>query len=333
MIILSEPTDSWPTTERGTLVAPPPPPPPLQPQGGPPPDRRIGAGMLLAIGAIVLVALGVLIAWLLTHRGSDDTNKVTTVLVTTAPTSSTAAKVLVPRVVGLKEEQALVRLGRSGLNATEVSRPSTKAAGIVLGQAPQAASELAQGSRVRIVVAAAAAGKPTTTLAASTRSATSAPATTGATTTTPATTAAAPPTPQNATMPDVQGQTESAAVQSLGGAGILPSLVFVPGDDTLGTVVEQAKPAGTTLPFHAHVQVNLSRGPHENPLQPVPNVIGKTLTDAVAAMQGAQLRLIYLRIPVTSRTQAGRIVQQSPLGGGRAPEKAQVLVYLGVLKG
>jgi hypothetical protein len=39
--------------------------------------------------------------------------------------------------------------------------------------------------------------------------------------------------------------------------------------------------------------------------------------------------LIYLKLPVTSRGQAGKIVQQSPLGGGQAPEKGQVLVYLG----
>jgi hypothetical protein len=49
-------------------------------------------------------------------------------------------------------------------------------------------------------------------------------------------------------------------------------------------------------------------------------------------MQGAHLRLIYLRYPVTSQSQAGKIVQQSPLAGGQAPQNAQVLVFLGALE-
>jgi hypothetical protein len=50
-------------------------------------------------------------------------------------------------------------------------------------------------------------------------------------------------------------------------------------------------------------------------------------------MQAGHLRLIYLRYPVTSRAQAGEIVQQSPVGGSKAPQNAQVLVYLGAFKG
>jgi beta-lactam-binding protein with PASTA domain len=64
----------------------------------------------------------------------------------------------------------------------------------------------------------------------------------------------------------------------------------------------------------------------------VPNVVGQTLQAAVSAMQSAHLRLIYLRYPVTSQTQAGKIVQQSPLGGGQAPQNAQVLVFLGAVE-
>jgi beta-lactam-binding protein with PASTA domain len=330
--ILSEPIDTWPTNERETLVGTPPPASPAGPPpvGGPPPDRRIGAGMLLAIGAIVLVALGVLIAWLLTHRNSSNSssNTVTTILVTTGPAAGTG-KALVPRVVGLKEEQALVQIGKAGLRATEVRKPSKQPTGVVIGQSPQEATQLAKGKRMTIVVDAA----PTTTTSPATTSATTTAATTAPTTTAQTTTSASPaPQPQSSTVPDVQGKTESAAAQSLAGAGILASLFFVPGTDVLGTVEQQAKPAGTTVPFHSHVQINVSRGPNNNPAQTVPNVVGKTLPDAVSTIQGAHLRLIYLRYPVTSRTQAGKIVQQSPLGGGQAPQNAQVLVYLGAYR-
>jgi beta-lactam-binding protein with PASTA domain len=280
--------------------------------------------MLLALGAILLVGLGVLIAWLLTHRGTDTSAPpTTTVVVTTGPT--TVGQILLPRLIGLKEDQALIRLAQVGLRAREVHRPSKKPTGVVIDQRPKEATSLKKGTQVTIVVDKAAKPKPATA---------SATTTTAATTTTPTTTAQSPPPqPQSATMPDVAGQTEAAAVESLGGAGILPSLVFVPGTDALGTVVQQAKPSGATLPFHAHVQLNLSRGPNNNPLESVPSVIGKTLNDAVAAMQAGHLRLIYLRYPVTSRAQAGEIVQQSPVGGNQAPQNAQVLVYLGAFKG
>jgi beta-lactam-binding protein with PASTA domain len=133
-------------------------------------------------------------------------------------------------------------------------------------------------------------------------------------------------------MPDVTGQTEQAAVTAMSNAGVLASLVFVPGTDTLGTVIQQAKPAGTTVPFHSHVQINLSKGPNATTDETVPNAIGKTLDEAVSTMNAADLRLIYVKFPVTSQSQAGKVVQQSPLGGGKAPKNAQVLVYLGTLQ-
>ncbi len=133
-------------------------------------------------------------------------------------------------------------------------------------------------------------------------------------------------------MPDVSGQTEQAAVTELTKAGVLPSLFFVPASDPLGTVKQQAKPANTTLPYHSHVQINVSRGPGDKPDAAIPNVVGRTLTDAVSALNAAHLRLIYVKFPVTTRTQVGKIVQQSPLTGSHAPENAQVLVFLGALK-
>jgi beta-lactam-binding protein with PASTA domain len=324
------PDDTWPAADEPTVIARREtvagPPPPV----GPPPDRRVGAGMLLGLGAVALVAIGILVAYLLTHRHKDHpaTTTVTTAAVTTAPA---AAKVAVPRFVGMKEADALVRIGQVGLQPKEVFRTQAATPGVVLSQAPKEASQVAKGSVVTLVIA-----KPltTTTSATTTTGTTTGATTTGATTTSPATTTAAPPpTPATATVPDVSGQKEAGAVQALGQAGILASLVFVPGSDPLGTVEQQAKAAGTTVPYHSHVQINLSKGPNATTNAQVPNEIGRTLTDAVSAMNGAHLRLIYLKLPVTSKTQAGKVVQQSPLAGGQAPQNAQVLVYLGALKG
>jgi beta-lactam-binding protein with PASTA domain len=334
---VSDPTppDSWPTSEdetvvqqRETLVGGAP-PPAAPPPAGPPSDRRIGAGMLLALGVLVLIAAGILIAYLLTHR--SDHKAATTVLVTTAQSTTVPPKVAVPRFVGLTEQDALVRAGQVGLQPKEVFKPTKAPKGVVISQNPQEGSELAHGATVTLVVDSTA--KATTTPTATSTSTTTQATTTNATlTTAPTTTAAAPPQPQSATVPDITGQQEAAAVTSLGNAGILASIVFVPASDPLGTVVQQAKPAGTTVPFHSHVQINLSRGPNNNPLESVPNVVGKTLQEAVSAVNAAHLRLIYLKYPVTSQAQAGKVVQQTPLGGAQAPQNAQVVVYLGAFK-
>jgi beta-lactam-binding protein with PASTA domain len=143
-------------------------------------------------------------------------------------------------------------------------------------------------------------------------------------------TAAAPPLPTTATMPDVTGNTEAAAATSMNRSGILASIVFVPSSETLGTVIQQAKSADTTVPYHSHVQINVSKGPNAATDLTVPNAVGQTLKQAVSTMNAAHLRLIFVRFPVTSDSQTGKVVQQTPLGGGKAPQNAQVLVYLGV---
>jgi serine/threonine-protein kinase len=297
--------------------------------------------MLLALGAIALVALGILLAWLLLHRDSSSPQQTgtTVVITTTAPPTSTtaatpppsAARKAVPDLKGVKLADAQSRLSSLGLKTTTTPVTSTaQPAGTVIDQSPKAGAKVAKGATVTLSVVKAPANATTTAPATTNAQATTTTATTtGATTTAPTTTVAQP---QSATVPDVQGQTEAAAAQALGQAGILPSITFVPGTDPLGTVLEQAKSSGTTVPYHSHVQINISRGPNNNPLEQVPSVVGKTLQDAVSALQGAHLRLIYLKFPVTSRVQAGKIVQQSPLGGGQAPQNAQVLVFLGAYR-
>jgi serine/threonine-protein kinase len=348
--------------------------------------------MLLAIVVIALAAAGVAIAYFLTHQDSSSQPATTTVVRSTAPKPVATKKVAVPRVVGLKEQPALLRLAQLGLRPKEVFKPTRQPKGVVVSQKPKEATEVKKGSRVRIVIDSGASrvavpdlkgksfadaraaldklgldstrtqvtsGKPAGTVvdqaprpgsklakgstvtlsvakaraAAPTTTAQQQTTTAAATTTAPATTTAQPTQPQNATMPDVTQQTEAAAVQAMNDAGILPSIVFIPGDDPLGTVEQQAKPAGTSVPYHSHVQINVSSGPGDKPAQQVPNVIGQTLDQAVASLNGAKLRLLYVKYPVSVRSKAGQIVQQSPLGGSKVPQNGQVLVFVGAFRG
>lgn len=334
--------DTWPTREETTLVtarddlARAGPPEPFAP---PPPDRRIGAGMLLGLAVVALVAIGILLAYLLTHRNS--TRSTTTVVVTSAPRTSAAGATRVaiaPDVRGLPFTAARAQLQSAGFTTAETTAISKRKAGTVLRQTPHPGARARKGATVTLVVATAgptnttATAAQTTTPAAASATTSQSATTNPATTTAPATTAAAPPTPTSATVPDVGSSTEQQAAGKLMAAGILPSLVFVPSSEPLGTVVQQAKPAGAVVPYHSHVQLNIAKGPNATTDVTVPNTIGRTLSDAVSTLNGAGLRLIYVKLPITSRASAGKIVQQSPIAGAKAPKNAQVLVFLGAYR-
>jgi eukaryotic-like serine/threonine-protein kinase len=216
----------------------------------------------------------------------------------------------IPNFVGQPLPQARAAAERLKLVVTTTPVTTTdKPAGTVVDQAPSPGTNLKPGDQVTFSVAKTTPRSSTTTSAAP-----------------------APAQPQTVTVPDVVGMAEAAAVQALGNAGILPSIAFVASEESLGTVVAQAKPAGTAVPFHSHAQINVAMGPSRTATQSVPRVIGTTLQEAVAALNAAHLRLIYLELP-GPRASAGKIVQQSPSPGSRAPENAQVLVFLGVFKG
>ena len=283
--------------------------------------------MLLALAVLALAAGGVAIAYFLTHR--DNGSDVTTTVVTTSGTA--AAGKTMPKLAGKKLAAAKTTLLALGIEPTVTPQTSKQPAGTVLAQAPEAGTTLTQGMPVTLVVAQAKPRQGTTTTEAttSTEATTTAPTTPAPTTTASST----PPPTTTATVPDVSSQTEAAAVQSLNRAGIIASLAFVPGSEPLGTVKGQAKQAGTTVKYHSHMQVNISSGPGDKPKEQVPNVIGQPLQQALAAINGANLRLLYLKLPVASKSQSGKIVQQSPLAGAQAPRNAQIVVYLGSFSG
>jgi beta-lactam-binding protein with PASTA domain len=229
-----------------------------------------------------------------------------------------------PKLTGKKLDAAQATLLTLGIRPAVTPQTSTTPAGTVLAQAPSVGTTLRRNTPVTLVVSQASNQGTTSTQATTT---------TEPTTTAPTTTASTPPPPQTTTVPDVSSQTEAAAVQSLNRQGIVASLAFIPGSDPLGTVEAQAKQAGTTVPYHSHMQINISTGPGDKSSEQVPNVIGQPLQQGLASINGAHLRLLYLKFPVTSKSQAGKIVQQSPLGGAHAPRNAQVVVYLGAFSG
>src|SRR5439155_643461 len=144
--------------------------------------------------------------------------------------------------------------------------------GLVSEQRPPQSVKVALGSPVLVLVdRAKAVPKPKAVTPTPKPAPTPPPTPQAQTTTTPQTTTTASATtiaaatttttPTTATMPDLSGKTEQQAAQALDQAGLVPSFVFVPNNAQLGSVVQQSKSAGTTMPSKSHTQVNLSTGP------------------------------------------------------------------------
>lgn len=318
--------EKWPTLttdtavirEERTVVQGPAPVPPVEP------DRSIGLGMLVALALVALAIAVAAVAWFLTHR-TTSSPPATTIISNTSPGAAAGQSVAVPQLVGLSEQTALTQLSSAGLTPKLVRRTTGPVDDLVVAQRPVRSGKVARGSEVMILVdrsqLAVPGSKPKQKVVPTT------PATTNATTV-PAT----PPAPAQATVPDLSGKSEVEAVDALNQAGLLPSIVFVPAQDPLGTVEAQSQSAGATLPASSRVQINLSQGPNASVRETVPNVVGQTLAGAVGVLNGSHLRLIYIKRPVTTRADVGKLIQQTPLSGGQAPQNAQILVFLGVLK-
>jgi beta-lactam-binding protein with PASTA domain len=358
--------DGWPTPERivdpedaQTRALPPSPPPPYYPPpaAGPPPEPlppdgprfvdRLGHELLIGILVVALVVASVAIWLLARHRGNHHSAAQTTTVHTTPPATPVApAKAVVPTLDGLSRAKALATLDASGLRASVHAVPGPPPAGLVVAQSPRAGARLAHGEAVRLNVSngAQAPAKPGAHArpaphpgpAPHAKPGTTAPpqttTTTAPTTTTTTTAHQAPPQPTTVQVPTLSGQVKSA-MQQLSGRGLLASIQYVPGDATLGTVVAQSPSAGASTQTGAHVTVNASSGPGQKPQETVPDVVGKSIPDAVRAVNAAGLRLILLRRTVPDRPHAGLVVEQTPQPGAHAPHNAQVLVYMGAYKG
>jgi len=296
--------------------------------------------MLLAIGLLAAVAAG-LAALLVTRRHNQNQPQAapTTVVVTTtaAPTTTAAAKgpakkliLPVPDLVGSSSKDASTGLRRAGFKVHLVSASSALPRGTIAAQDPKPGAKVAKGSDIRLKVSTGAAatattpGAPATTTPAAT---TAQQPTTAQSGTTPA------PQPTTAQVPTLGGRQLQPAVQQLDRAGLKASVAYVPSDQPFGAVVAQTPSSGASAPTGSRVTVNVSTGRGQNPIETVPNVVGKRIPQALPALHAVGLRLIVLKTPVKDQSQAGVITLQTPLPGKQAPKNGQVLVYYGAYQG
>jgi serine/threonine-protein kinase len=301
----------------------------------PPPERYWWLWLLLLL---LLVAAG-LLAWYFLSRGDD--------------------KAVVPNVIGLREQQAQIRIQDRDLEALSRSAQSDRPTGVVFAEKPGAGTQLGKGQTVTIFVSSGRLAVPDVTAlpladaqqklqargfraevkrVASTKPkgivleqdpAAGVTAVRGTTVTLSVSSGAKP-----VVVPRVVGQTQGAAVQALTALGLKPVLQNVGSDQPAGTVVGQKPPAGKEVDKGSEVTVNVSTGTGQSttttgtttnaaPVR-VPRVVGLAQTPALRSLN--VLGLLPTVVYVSSSQPANRVVSQSPKSGTSLRPGARVRV-------
>jgi beta-lactam-binding protein with PASTA domain/predicted Ser/Thr protein kinase len=128
-------------------------------------------------------------------------------------------------------------------------------------------------------------------------------------------------------VPLVVGEREDLAVQNLNAKGLDAAVHRKPSDTVPeGTVYDQRPEAGVRLDKSSAVDIYVSLGPAK---VKVPDVMGKSRDDAIAALTAAKLKFKVLS--VFSKEDTDTVVAQSPVGGKEVTQGS--LVHINVSKG
>jgi beta-lactam-binding protein with PASTA domain len=295
-----------PPTERVVPAGPPPgaPPPaaPLPPGAPPPADAGVPPRLIQDVwpwlALLGILAIAALLVWLFAFRGNDNKGHV------------------VPRVVGLQQQQAITKLTGDGFGVRAIIGTSRKPRGIVVSQSPGAGSRLGSNQSVVIHVSNGrpVAAPPTTTTA-------STGTTTTSSTTSATTTSAAP-----VSVPDVTGQDAASGAGQVEAAGFVAETDPVSGSGTAGSISSESPSGGAQAQAGSVVKLSVETGA-SRPSEQVPSVVGQKAGAARAAILNAKLtvRTEYKQGPAKS---VGVVVAQTP-SGGSAPAYTQVTITVG----
>jgi serine/threonine-protein kinase len=132
--------------------------------------------------------------------------------------------------------------------------------------------------------------------------------------------------PERVTMPDVTGQSETDARAALEALGLTVTSQQQPSGNTpAGTVLAQSPAKGTKLTKGATVTLTVAKEPDVK----VPDVVGKTESDAVNAISDAGLSPTTTSKDVTTPDQDGIVLSQKPGAGGKAKKGDRVVIVVG----
>ena len=230
----------------------------------------------------------------------------------TLSVSSGAKPVVVPRVVGQTQGDAVQALTALGLKPVLQNVASDQPAGTVVGQKPPAGKEVDKGAEVTVNVSTGT-GQATTTTT---------------TTTTGITTNAAP-----VRVPRVVGLAQTPALRNLNVLGLLPTVVYVSSSQPANRVVSQSPKSGTSLRPGARVRVNVSTGPNPQPNAAVPDVADQDQATAVQTLRDAGFKVAVLNRPTSDQSKDGLVIEQQPRATSSIPGGSQVTIFIGRFSG
>ena len=120
---------------------------------------------------------------------------------------------------------------------------------------------------------------------------------------------------QQATVPDVVGFTQDAAVNAVSDAGFSPQTKEGASDKVAeGLVISTTPPGGEQADTGSRVTITVSQG---NGNVSVPTVIGVTQDEAVAVLQQAGLKSRVIEQP-SANAPEGVVISQQPTGDSRS---------------
>ncbi len=215
--------------------------------------------------------------------------------------STGPANAAVPNVVGQDEARALKALRARALDPTVQTHSSrTVLPGDVIATNPAPGTVVLQGSQVAVLVSSGASGNSN---------------------------------PALLHVPDVKGSTLRVAREELVAANLTVGTVTKQGSETQPpeTVISQIPIAGAQLAPGGAVNLVVAEAPQAAREVVVPNVVGKSETTAAAALGAAGLNPTSSTRTVTSPSENGIVLEQSPEAGQKLKRGTTITIVVGAL--
>jgi beta-lactam-binding protein with PASTA domain len=211
----------------------------------------------------------------------------------------------VPELIGLQEDDAVQRVEQRGLESAVQRAASEEDAGTVIDQSPDPGTELEQGARVLIVVAAEEEVETETETITETETV----------------------VPETVEVPDVVGEDHQDAGRTIDDAGLIANTYPVPSQDLPGTVVAQTPRGGSELPEGSAVRLNVALGPDPRDTVEVPDLTGDEVRDALERCR-EQFTCRVLDRDAPSDEEAGEVLDQRPAAGTSVEELSQITLFV-----
>jgi serine/threonine-protein kinase len=136
-----------------------------------------------------------------------------------------------------------------------------------------------------------------------------------------------PPPGKSGQVPDVVGLKQDEAEAKLGDANFTPKVEMKDSTEPEGTVFEQTPKGGEVRPLGSLVTISVSNG--KAPKAPVPNVVGLSQADAVAALEAAGFQVSIEEQIVDDPHLDGIVLSQTPEGGADKRPGSTVTIIVG----